>query len=432
MTTATPGAARAAADNFALSVGEEPAKVGLVEPQWKDLLHACARVEIHCTAWRAETTLSLEDLAIHTDSDEEARALSAVLLLGRRLLLPKSVVDRRQTLENKFRAALYRRSFDGIYWGRLVPQHRYAEWKAEAEAIRAEYLAFAQWVYDNWEPLVEEVRYDYRVLGLQNYRRLAAAGRQPATLAEEWVPQFVTRCMAKMESKDYWLSHAKMWWDVGYIPLKSLLAEDDAKAAHEAAIQIAKTEMERDILKGAAKQFEDGLFQFVRDVKGEITDRVFNVMVDVLQGIDKNEGELPRNSSKQLRNLVDAVMNLKFWDDQQLDEQMASIRAMLDTRPDHRDGVEITRSLRLIGAEARLVLARLDREPERRSRHVGIPEIPQKLEQFVRAGREVPEDAFALPLTPGARRGRSLVTAEPAIATAAPIQRQQRAVVEAA
>jgi hypothetical protein len=381
--------ARTAADAFADAVGEDRSKVRLVDPHWRDLLTACCRVEVHCTGWPAKTTLTLDDLGIHADSDEEAAANAAVLVLGDRLLLPKPIVQEAVSLRNQFRQALWKRSIPS-HWGALVPQHRYVEWKAEAARIKAEYRVFAERVYDTWDDLEQQVRQDYVVVGRQNYRRLVAAGRAPGETETEWVSQFVHRCMAKMETRDYWLNSMRMWWDdPSYIPLNSMLAEDEAEAAHVAAIAQAKTEMERDVLKGAAHQFELGLFQFMSDVRGELTSLIFNVVADCLTAADKNSGSLPRNSSKQLKNLVEKVEGLQFWDDATLTKQMSDITSMMDVPSGKRSAKEVQTVLQGIGAEARLLLIELDRPIERRSRHLGIPETEEALKEIVRQPRNV-------------------------------------------
>src|SRR4029077_958718 len=116
---------RRAADAFADSVGEERAAVRVIDPKWVDLLKAAGLVTLHVTRWRAQTTLTLEDLGIYPASDEERASWEAVLVLGSRYLLPKHIVDQAQNLENRFRGNLWRKSFK-THWGYLVPQQRYA------------------------------------------------------------------------------------------------------------------------------------------------------------------------------------------------------------------------------------------------------------------------------------------------------------------
>lgn len=402
-------AARIAANAFADAVGEDQAKIRVVDPQWRELLSACCRVEPHVTRWRAETTLTLADLGIAPKDASERRALDSVLSLGNRYLLPRGVIEYGQHLENRFRNALWKRSIPS-HWGNLVPQQQYPMWKAEAEEIATEYAEWARGVYECWDDHMETVRVDYWSLGMQSWNRLAQSGIDMPFMSE-WVDAFVQRCMAKVETKEYWLAKAKMWFDASYIPLRSLLAEDEAEAAHVAAVAQAKTEMERDILNSARSQFETGLFQFMSDVRGELTERIFNVLVDVLTAMDKTGGDLPRNSSKQLKHLISAVEDLKFWDDKQLDEQMASLRSIMDRKAASRDYGELQDVMRQIGAEARILLSELGRPATRRSRQVGIPELDIATGPLNRQPRHALDINDAIAIEPVARVQRTLEVA---------------------
>jgi len=361
---------RQAADAFADSVGEDRQNVRVIDPKWKDLLGAVALVELHAECAKVETVLTLSDLGITAKDEAESKALTSVLSLGTRYLLPKRVIQEGTYWRNQFRQALYRRSLKS-HWGHIVPQQQYQAWKAASEKARAGYYSWANETVASWAALMAEVEADYTAIGWRNYRVLCEQGVLEPKLGEgkPWVAAFVKRMMRQTISAEQFMAEAKMWWDVGYIPLKSMLATDEAEAVHAQALAQAKTEMEKDILSDAKQQFENGLFQFVSDVRGEIAERVYNVMADVLEAIEKNKGELPRNSTKQLRNLIDSVNDLKFWDDDDLDAQMASIRKLCNSKG--RDEAEMRGVLRNIGTEARVLMTELERPIERQSRHLG-------------------------------------------------------------
>jgi gas vesicle protein len=360
---------RQAADAFADSVGENRENVRVIDPKWKDLLGAVALVELHAECAKVETVLTLSDLGITAKDEAESKALSSVLSLGTRYLLPKRIVREGTYWRNQFRQALYRRSLKS-HWGHLVPQQQYQSWKAASEKARAGYYTWANETVAKWDDLMAEVEADYAAIGWRNYRVLCQQG----VLVNDghgtpWVAAFVKRMMRQTISAEQFLYEAKMWWDVGYIPLKSMLATDEAEAVHAQALAQAKTEMEKDILNDAKQQFENGLFQFVSDVRGEVAERVYNVTADVLEAIEKNKGELPRNSTKQLRNLIEAVNDLKFWDDETLDAQMDNIRKLCNSKG--RSEQELTSVLRNIGTEARVLMTELERPIGRQSRHLG-------------------------------------------------------------
>src|SRR5439155_17657010 len=133
-------------------------------------------------------------------------------------------------------------------------------------------------------------------------------------------------------------------WEAEYLPLASLLAEDEARAEairaeattarrEQAARLEALSAMERDVLETARRRKEQDLDRFVADVQADLRARIDEVCCDVLASIRRRGGGLPRNSVKQLRGLVEAVGRLKFWDDARLDSEMAAIRGLLAAEP---------------------------------------------------------------------------------------------------
>lgn len=390
-------AARIAADQFADAVGEARSKIKVIDPSWKAKLGEVCKIELHATGWPAEATLTLEDLGIEPKNEAERKALTSVLSLGVRYLLPKSVIQEGVHWRNAFRNVLWRYAIK-TSWGPLVHQSKYAQWKAETESVAASYKSYAESVYDNWDANVAQVRADYTTVAKRNYSTLKIMHRIPMLYwranagnvlggremtSEEYIDSFVSRMMAKMETRDYWLAKARMWWDVSYLPLKDMLDADDDVMAW--AVKQAKSEMEKDILNSAHEQFQTGLFQFVSEVRGEITNRVFNVMADVLEAVNKNDGTIPRNSSKQLKNLIEAVESLKFWDEPTLDAQMNAIRGMLNVPAHLRSKNDVANLLRSVGAEARVVLVELERPIERRTSHLGITDGSEPIEPMRKA-----------------------------------------------
>jgi hypothetical protein len=114
----------------------------------------------------------------------------------------------------------------------------------------------------------------------------------------------------------------------------------------------------------------------------------------VLASIRRRNGDLPRNSVKQLRSLVDAVGRLKFWDDADLDREMAAIRGLLATEPRRRAPGAVERLVERLGAESRVALLELERTPRRSGREAGLPDDLSALRALARRARSTPGDLF--------------------------------------
>jgi len=201
---------------------------------------------------------------------------------------------------------------------------------------------------------------------------LMQAGRKPDEEANVWVTRFTDRVMAKCITKEEWLHSMHLTHDdPAYVPLTNIMVGEEAEAIRQAALEQAKSEMERDVLKAAGKQFQEGLFKFEAEVRGEVSALVLEVVTDCLAGLRKNKKVLPRNSSKQLKNLIERVEGLVFWDEPTLTAQMSEIKVLLDKPSRARDGVAFEKVMQDVETEARFILTRLNRPIEGKAqRHV--------------------------------------------------------------
>jgi hypothetical protein len=403
-TDETTSAVQRAVNALADEIDENAATIRVVDPQWVQYLKAGCTVELHIRRWRAETTLTQADLGLRPASAEERQAWDAILQLGRRLLLPKAVVDRAERLDGQARHWLLANSFR-THWGAFLPAQRYRAWKLHMLELQQQYLALGQEIVATWDALQAQVRADYRVLGQRNYERLLEAGADDLPGEEEWVVGFVERALRSVPPRERVGVSFSFDWAVAYLPLASLLAEDQARAEtilveSEAARQVATararaaTEMERDILAGARQRKEALLDTFAADVQAELRARVYDVCCDVLTALQKRTGPVPRGSVKQLKHLVEAVERLQFWDDAELEQQLDMVRQLLDRKPEQRSPALVRQAMERLGAESRLALLTLDRPPERSGRLLGIPDEAPALEVAVRQGRRTSPEVF--------------------------------------
>jgi hypothetical protein len=325
-----------------------------------------------------------------------------VLLLGRRLLLPRAVVERAERLESQARRLLEAHALK-TYWGAFVHKVRYREWSPRNEELRRTYLALGQDIAGDWEQLQREVRDDYRALGRQNHRRLRALGVADLPPEGAWVDAFVERALAGVPTPEYVASSYVYAWEAEYLPLASQLAADEARAETvraEAALArgglAARAEalsaMERDLLETARRRTAQDLDRFVADVQADLRARIYEVCCDVLESLRRRGGALPGNSVKQLRTLVEAVGRLKFWDDAELDREMAAIRSLLAVEPERRSPAAIASLVERLGAESRIALLELERSPRRSGRDAGVPDDLPALRALVRRARSTPVD----------------------------------------
>lgn len=392
------------------AIGEDRANVRVLEPKWADLLRNGAVVTPHVSRWRAESALSLEDYGIYVKTKEEERAYRRVMRLGSGFLLPDNERNIDANLERQFREMLPRYAFK-TPMGWFMPEGEaseykghergwlYKEFKAEALKLKQKYEDHAKKMYDNWDDLMKQVESDYITIGVQTYDRLEASGKIGMADRETWVKQFVKRRMDLIPNRDAVLASYQMFWDVDVVPLMSAMAQDNALTAQIVAEKGVVSELKKDMLATARKQFEEGIGSFVADVKSQVYALINGVMQDALAALTNNsdKGSLPGSTVRQLRNLIQQVERLNVWDDVVLEGQMGEVRRMLNANAAKATTTgTMSDTLLRIKQEALAVLEELDRVPERDARAVVEDIDPIALDDSIeREGRDVEENADA-------------------------------------
>src|SRR6185436_5000485 len=255
---------------------------------------------------------------------------------------------------------------------------------------------------NEWHELAAEVDTDYRALGTRAYRQASAQEWWPGnSLTEaEWVANFVRKATAKRITAEQWLKEASMTWVKSYIPLQAMIEREMLKQAGLITPDLSN-QMARDIEADAAEQLGSGLYKFMADLRSAIANNVLDVVADCIKAFRKNERVLPRNSSKQLKNLVAKIDEMVFWDDKTLAANMANLESILAQRSDLRDANELEQALVNLGTEARMLHVELDRPAVRSTTDIGIPDEPVNLAQMATMNRSavdlsIGEDALEL------------------------------------
>lgn len=382
------------------AIGEDAGKIRVKAVDWKRLLQDGVSVSLSVGRWRAQSKLTLADLGIDPGTPEERKAREAIINLGSRLLMPRDWIERLEKLESKGRYALEFYSLKTTLAGqklRFVRSDNYEAWAERNGALRDEYLAVASEMADRWDIMVDAMTQAYREVGQSAYRRLQQAGVDDLPGRAEWVNRYVRRVVGQIVSADEFRRSVYWSHDAEYLPLPSSLAQDEAQAAMiraetETRIEIARlTKMEQDVLLTQARKAKDDLQTAVADVQADLMGQVYDAVVDVLEAVKKGDsGKLGRNSTKQLLKTIEAVERLKFWPDASIEGKIAEIQRLVAIPSDKRPMRDVTKVLRALGAETKLVLTELDRPPSRTSKKAGIPDDAVLLERMATGRRTAP------------------------------------------
>jgi hypothetical protein len=376
-------------EEVAEALGESPDRVKLIDmAKWTrtiaSLTKEGALVALHVRRWRGQSKLTLDAMGIYPKTAEERAMYERLMSLGQRYLLPKRVLDRVQSIEERGRTALWQCSLH-TFWGRFIPRTRYSEWSERNAEVKAAYEAYIEEMANDWPNLLVEVRREYLALARANYRRLLAAGAPDLGDEEAWVGKFVSNVMAQIPSAERFRATASYTWDSEYLPLRE--SQEKVLGMDGEGVKEVRDALEADIRATEARKAAEDLSRFVADIQADIRERVYNASVSVLEAMRKNE-KLPGNSTKQLKNLVETVNSLKFWEDSELEGKLAEIARLVDVPAEERDMKALKKVIRKVGAESRMILLELDRPPTRSVKDAGIPDDIDALDTVIRGRRK--------------------------------------------
>ncbi len=413
------------------ALGVDPEEIKPTNPRWLQLLQEGVIVRLHIGRWRAKTSLHWQDLGLRPTSKEEREALAELIEPGFKRLLPKEVMKRLDAIEAKGRAALEKHAFK-TYWGFFVPVTAWAEWRERDREIREEYLEVCRNLADSWDEMVEQVLDGYRVTARSAYRRLRLLNPEAVKglTEDEFTDRFIRAVRAHIPSVERFRRSFYYETEMEYVPLPSLLAEEQAEAerikaehhlemerlrAEEIAVRTAADErlrmlreMNREVVEQARRKKKQLVDRFLRDVTAQLRSLVYDVCTNVLATMERNGGRLHPRSVIQLRNLVEQLERLNFTGDREVEEIIKEVRYHLGQPAESRSPAEIENALRDIAIVARAALIGLGEQP-RSARSLGIPdEPPEPLVREIRRRRfeveEMPElpglDLDAIPRRP--------------------------------
>lgn len=120
-------------------------------------------------------------------------------------------------------------------------------------------------------------------------------------------------------------------------------------------------EMNRDVVRKAREQKERLVDEFLTSVISQLRGLVYDATTNVLYSLKKHESLQPR-AVVQLKNLVEQLSLLNFYNDRDVERAMKLIRFLIDRPREDRDLEEIEERLREIGTVMRGALLNLEYE----------------------------------------------------------------------
>lgn len=412
--------AQALADELSTQLGET---VKPLDPAWRRYAQQGIIVDLHVKRERFKLQLTLRNLGIEAESDTERKAIERILAPGHLYLLPIDETKRADSLDGKLRDNLTRYGYK-TFWGKWIPVQAYPTWKAEHEALSAQYKAIGKSFAERYDELSKAALIGWIGVCNQAYERLrvtGAAQRIPGFADRDtWIRGQIDEFGRKLPSAERIVDSFEVNHDAWLIPTEAMIQQDQVRAGNirlDAAEQVVISDLQRT----AAARIESGVNGFLDGLRGQLQAEVFDVVTAALKVMRGRGGKLQRNSSVALAKMIESTRMLRVWGPEDgeatLDARLDELERLLATSSKTRDNAELQRVLQTLGAEARLTLLDLgqpiEREAAERADAVGISDDADELAALIRrSGAQSPSDLFGaddddddLTPAPAVRRG---------------------------
>lgn len=369
-------------ERIAQMLGLSPDGIRKMDGNWLHYMQEGVIVNLHIGRWRARTKLELSDLGLPEPEDpDEIKALSDLLVLGRKNLLPTRFIKKFDSIESGARKFLHETCFQ-THWGAFVTAQQFHRVIDRLGEFYADYFSTMREMIDTWDDVRQEWVDEYQALARKAFYTLQTLAPDLIDKDEnEFIHDFIYSIRDIVPPASEIETSFHFNWELSYIPLPSMIAQDEVEAQsiyHDAEIDLQErrelSDMRREVAREAQSQKRELVNGFMRDLVVQLRTMVYDATTDVLETMQKNDRLHPR-SVVQLRNLIDQISDMNFFNDAEINQMINQVRAQLTTNPDDRDTKEISRTLQAVGILTRNALIGLGENP-RSARAMGIADVP--------------------------------------------------------
>lgn len=305
---------------IALEIDEDESKIQTKNVDWvKAIIEKGVIVDLHIGRTRFERKMTSADLGLDIDDSNFQNFVTQYLDLGSKMLAPKKVLSKFDSIESRARANLYRHAFDTPY-GLFVPFTAYNDWKKENTTNREDYFQALKELEDGYASMVLDILAEYRDAAVKLYERTDKS--KSLSVFTETLVKNIESQIPSLESVVESFYYGE---DIYYVPIPTELAEENLKMAimnKEASIKQAEsiaeverikseTQMHKDVLQKLKETKTSKIDGMLDSISNQLSSAIYGSLADVLNSIKKNS-KLNQASEKKLRDLVTRTKMMNF------------------------------------------------------------------------------------------------------------------------
>ena len=361
---------------------------------WQSLMGEGVVVRLHIRRVRFRKRLEFSDLGIHFPNELIQKKYQDIFRLGMKNLLPKKYLDRIEQIEYKARKLLAFYSFETV-WGPFIPATAYGKWREAIRELEDAYYTVRDAILEDYPALKKQILQDYVTAAHNSYRIMNRVDPQALSERERqkeiyYLASVRRKIRTMLPTTDDITKTFGFTVVPTYIDLPRLAGDpagsalpvapgsqlekrtiEGVEASEQTELrwlqagtkqrQAMMQAMNEDVVRQARAKKEERIDEFLTKITSEVRGLLYEATTNVLASMRKND-TLPPRSVVQLKNLVQTLNRLNFYEDRDVERSMKLIDSLIDVPREDRDIALIEQHLQEIAVVMRSTLLPLEYE----------------------------------------------------------------------
>lgn len=301
-------------------------------------------VGLEIKRWRAKVTMKEEDLFLTQENDEDWQEFqSNYLSFGRRLVIPKRIDDRLNSIERMARRNLEQYSFNTV-WGSFVPCTVFDDWRIRNEQLKAEFYRARREICEEWEPIKKEILDEYTEFSKILYKK-----HNPDVDYEEFENKILSQVKNSIMTSETFYRSFQFDSIFYYIPVPTQVQTEMfmAEKILDKRDQMQKeVEMRNFVHEETMKKKSEQIESFLNETVFRIREMMMSIIDEVKTAValDRSSVATGKTRSKLLK-MIDKVRKVDFFSDEEVQNALDKLQIDLEKENEYRSEDEIMRSL---------------------------------------------------------------------------------------
>lgn len=304
-------------------------------------------VKTEIKRWRAKIAMGEDDLFFSADYEEKDEDWDSFkdnyIDFGRRLIIPKRIDDRLNSIEKSARRNLSTNSFETV-WGQFVPCTVFEEWKTKNDLLKKTFFEAREEICSNWDAIREEILDEYSCFSKVLYKR-----NKIKIEYSKFESMILSKVNSYFVTSDTFARSFVFDDFFYYIPVPTQVEGEiyKTKKIYNEVDKINKEiEMREFVQQETMKKRSEQIEAFMNETVMRIREMMFSIIGDIKSAIALDRSCVSSHKTRtSLLKMIEKVRKVDFFSDEEVRNAIDKLQIDIEKNSKDRCDDEIIKSL---------------------------------------------------------------------------------------